>query len=236
MYKPYKKEYEYSYSLGFYPSLELAKYHSDIALKVIYSNKANDAPGLKLLKEKLPNVEFVECQKEYERLSSKGNDHVVVIFKKYYEKLDDDKPHIVLINPSDQGNLGNIMRSMAAFSYNNLAIISPAADHFNPKVIRASMGSSFFVKKQVFSSFEEYIRTYPRVAYSFMLQTNTFLSDMKLSDKKRYSLVFGNEARGLDDSFLNYNPIKIEQPGNVDSLNLPTAVAIALYETKKKEQ
>ncbi len=235
MFKPYKKEFNYSYTLGFYPSLELAKYHPEIVEKVIYSSKAKQVEGLTLLKKYLPNCPFEENEKQYERLSFKDNDHVVVIFKKYEEKLNKDEPHVVLVNPSDQGNLGNIMRTMAAFGFKNLAIISPAADHFNPKVIRASMGSAFFVKKQVFSSFEEYINKFPRKCYPFMLQTNTYLSSVKL-EQYPYALIFGNEARGLPQEFLKYGAIKIEQPGEVDSLNLPTAVAIALYEFKKNER
>lgn len=234
MYKAYKKDYGYSYTLGFYPSLELVKYHPELVLKVIYSSKAKNVEGLRILKSKLPSIEFNENDKEYHKLSIKDNDHVIVIFKKYEEELEKDEPHIVLVNPSDQGNLGNIMRSMAAFSFKNLAIITPAADHFNPKVIRASMGSFFFVKKELFTSFEEYHKKYPRKYFSFMLQSKHYLDELVLNDNN-YSLIFGNEARGLDKEFLNINPLKIEQPGDVDSLNLPTAVAIALYVAKKKE-
>ena len=125
------------------------------------------------------------------------------------------------------------MRSMAAFSFKDLAIITPAADRYNPKVIRSSMGSAFFVRQQTFSSFEEYLKAYPRKFYPFMLQTNRGLKSLELKESK-YALVFGNEARGLDRSFLNENAIKIEQLGEVDSLNLPTAVAIALYEAGLK--
>ena len=45
-----------------------------------------------------------------------------------------------------------------------------------------------------------------------------------------YSLIFGNEAAGLPESFKNVgNPVRIMHAGNVDSLNLPVAAAIGIY-------
>jgi TrmH family RNA methyltransferase len=48
-------------------------------------------------------------------------------------------------------------------------------------------------------------------------------------------LVFGNEAKGLDDSFLKEGTsVVIKHTNNIDSLNLPIAVGIAIYEFSKK--
>ena len=49
--------------------------------------------------------------------------------------------HIVLVNPSDMGNLGTIIRTAVGFGFTDIGIISPAVDAYNPKVIRGSMGS-----------------------------------------------------------------------------------------------
>lgn len=230
MIKPYKKDFDYSYTLGFYPSFELVKYHPEIIEQVYIQSNSISTEGAIKLQKSLSDKQFIESDKLFSRLAAKENDHVAIVFKKYSETLDSSLPHVVLVNPSDQGNLGNIMRSMAAFNYRDLAIITPSADRFNPKVIRSSMGSCFFVRQECFSSFEDYIQKYPRTCYTFMLQAQKGLKEVSLQEN--YALVFGNEARGLEDYFLRYNPIKIEQPGEVDSLNLPTAVAIALYETR----
>jgi TrmH family RNA methyltransferase len=46
-----------------------------------------------------------------------------------------------------------------------------------------------------------------------------------------YSLVFGNEGAGLDQQFLHVGTsVKIAYENKIDSLNLSTAVGIALYE------
>ena len=52
---------------------------------------------------------------------------------------------------------------------------------------------------------------------------------------QKFSLVFGNEAKGLDDSFLKEGTsVVIKHTNNIDSLNLPIAVGIAIYEFSKK--
>ena len=44
------------------------------------------------------------------------------------------------------GNLGTIMRTMVGFGMEDLAIIRPGVDAYDPKVIRASMGSIFHLR------------------------------------------------------------------------------------------
>lgn len=65
-----------------------------------------------------------------------------------------------------------------------------------------------------------------------MLQAKRGLKEISTFNSP-FALVFGNEATGLPITFLNDEAVKIEQSDEVDSLNLHTAVAIALYVAKK---
>ena len=54
--------------------------------------------------------------------------------------------------------------------------------------------------------------------------------------KEPYSLIFGPEASGLSDDFLEIGtPLIIKHNKMIDSLNLDNAVSIALYEFTKNE-
>jgi TrmH family RNA methyltransferase len=226
--KPYTKDCPYSYTAGFYPTFNLIEHHKD-ALNFIYAAEdSKNSEALDKLIKLVGEDKIIFSKNAFEKLADKGNDHVIGVFSKYEEKLDEKKPHIVLVNPSDQGNLGNIMRSMLAFSFKDLAIITPAADPFNPKTVRASMGAFFAVRHQCFSSFQEYLKAYPRPYYPFMLDAKKGLHQAEKPDGP-FALVFGNEATGLPSSFLNENALKIEQSSEVDSLNLATAVVVAAY-------
>jgi TrmH family RNA methyltransferase len=228
MLHPYTKDSDYSYTAGFYPTFNLVKEHKE-ALRFIYASEdAKDSEGLKKLASLIGSDRIIFSKNAFEKLAEKGNDHVIGVFSKYEEKLNPSLPHVVLVNPSDQGNLGNIMRSMLAFSFKDLAIILPSADPFNPKTVRASMGAFFSVRHQCFASFDDYQKAYPRPYYPFMLDGSKGLRETK-KPEGAYALVFGNEATGLDKSFSNGQAIRIEQSAEVDSLNLATAVVVALY-------
>ena len=75
--------------------------------------------------------------KTINKLSKKGNCFAIAVFKKYENHLRCTSRYIS--KPSDMGNMGTIIRTMLGFNYQNLAIIRPGVDVFDPKVIRASM-------------------------------------------------------------------------------------------------
>ena len=143
--------------------------------------------------------------------------------------------HIVLVNPSNMGNLGTIIRSAVGFNIHDLVIIRPGVDSFDPKVIRSSMGAIFNINIKYFDSFDDYFKLFnDRNFYPFMLKAKDSLQEIKKEDKK-YSLIFGNEGAGLPDEFLKVGtPVIIRHTKDIDSLNLDNAVAIALYEFSKK--
>jgi TrmH family RNA methyltransferase len=165
------------------------------------------------------------------RLSDKNNCYVAGIFEKYSCQLAKDRPHIVLVNPSNMGNLGTILRTIVGFGIYDMAIILPGADIFSPKTVRASMGALFKLNFQLFSSFDEYRKNYSKHdVFTFMINEEHTMNIKDCPKSKLFSLVFGNEATGLDDSFLNVGTsIMIPQTSDVDSLNLTIAVGIGVY-------
>lgn len=156
-------------------------------------------------------------------------------FRKFESGLDKDSSHIVLVNPSNAGNMGTIMRSALGFGMNRMAIIRPAVDAFDPKVVRASMGAIFSTEFVYFDSFDEYMKKYgDRELYPFMLDAKIKLHDVKPQGK--FSLIFGNEATGLPHEFSKIGKsVIIPHSDRIDSLNLPIAASIAMYEATKAD-
>ena len=90
-----------------------------------------------------------------------------------------------------------------------------------------NIGENDFV---YFDSFEEYREKYAeRAFYPFMLQAEKSLRDVK--PESVFSLVFGNEATGLPEKFLDIGTsVIIPHSDRIDSLNLPIAASIAMWE------
>ena len=119
-------------------------------------------------------------------------------FRKFQGTLTADASHIVLVQPSNAGNMGTIMRSALGFGITQMAIIRPAVDAFDPKTVRASMGAVFSMDFVYFDSFEEYREAFgERELYPFMLDAEMKLYEIR--PKRVFSLIFGNEATGLPD-------------------------------------
>lgn len=228
--KPYKKDADYSYTLGAFPTYELILSKPDKVLKAVAHSSYTDMEGLNEICRK-HNIPVEINDKLIGKLSDKENCYVAGIFEKYTCRLEEDKSHIVLVNPSNMGNLGTILRTIVGFGIYNLAIILPGADIFNPKCVRASMGALFKVNFQFFENFDEYHRQYKdHDIFTFMLNGERTLNITECPKSKFFTLVFGNEAAGLDDSFLNIGTsVKIPQTQDVDSLNLTIAVGIGTY-------
>ena len=187
---------------------------------------------IKLAKSK--RIPVITNGKLIERTSGKGNIYIMGVFKKYEGMLDHTQNQVLLVNPSDMGNLGTIIRVMLGFDYKNLAIIKPCIDIFDPKVIRASMGSIFSINIRLYDSYEDYTKENDNHKYPFMLKAKEALQTISHKTTP-HTLIFGNEASGLNDNFLKIGtPLLIKHSQNIDSLNLSMSVGIALYEFNKK--
>lgn len=236
--KAYKKDFDYSYTLGAFPTFELIKAMPEKVIEIFVHSSFTDLDKLQRLCDE-KRVRMSVNDKIINRLSDKGNVFVIGVFEKYTQQLDNLRPHIVLVNPSDMGNLGTIIRTAAGFGILDMAIIDPAADSFNPKTVRASMGSVFRIRHRRFNSFREYAEytgteltpgNSSRQIFTFMLNGENQLTVNNCPKPELYSLVFGNEATGLPDEFLNYGTsIIIPQSEYVDSLNLTIAAGVGMY-------
>ena len=234
-FKRYKKEYPHSYSLGVFPTIELLENHPHHTLSVILHSKSQRNKGVDKIHSlcEANDIPIIEDDKTIQRITQKGNTYAVGVFEKFHQSLSHVQNHVVLVNPSGMGNVGTIMRSMLGFGKSNLAIIEPAADYFDPKVIRASMGAIFKLRIAIFEQFADYWGTYSaHTLYPMMTDGEISLDDVRFQPP--YALVFGNESSGLGQEYHQFGTsIRIPQSKIVDSLNIALSVGIALYQTRE---
>ncbi|MDD4184665.1 MAG: TrmH family RNA methyltransferase [Candidatus Izemoplasmatales bacterium] len=233
----YKKSDETSYSLGTTLTIELLIKKPDKVKMVYVHSKAirnNTFNQIEVLCRDNA-IPLVENDKVFNKVSEKENCYVIGVFYKYIAAINNENNHLVLVNPSNSGNLGTILRSMVGFGLSDLAIIKPGSDVFDPKTLRASMGAFFNIRFSYYSTIDDYLQTISqREVFPFMLEARSCLGTFAYPEK--YSLIFGNEATGLDDSFSAIgNPVRIAHHHTIDSLSLPIAVSIALYEFTKSK-
>lgn len=232
----YRHELEVSYALGATLTYELVTCMPDSVTRVFISSSMERTEALVGLLDRCERlgIPVEESDKAFHILSPKGNCFVIGEFKKTERRISEGS-HLVLVNPSDAGNLGTILRTAAGFGIGNIAVIKPAVDFYDPRVIRASMGAAFHVSAEYFDKVEEYRSRFPENRlYAFMLSSSTSLTEIRKQEP--YSLVFGNEATGLPGEYADFcSTVVIRHSRDIDSLNLPMAAGIAMYEFTKEK-
>ena len=230
----YKQELDYSYAPGIFPGIECLKYRPEAARRVLIHSDARGREGIDrliaLAEERHIRVE--EADRALSRISGKENCYAAVVFSKFSDELCPEQTHVVLHQPGDSGNAGTIFRTALGFGIEDLAMVRPCVDPFDPRTVRASMGSLFRLRLKVYNCFEDYAREMgERGYYPFMLDSSLPMEQAwKEGRPRRASLIFGNEGSGLPDEFANIGqPVRIPSNDRVDSLNLAVAAAIGIY-------
>lgn len=235
--KRYNKKLDYSYAIGVFPTLELLHARAHQVDQVLLSSQGETNQGIQEIKavcEKM-KIPWQINDRAINVISPKENSYAIGVYYKFQDILEQDNNHVVLVNPGNMGNLGTIIRSMLGFGITNLAMIRPAVDIDDPKVVRASMGAFFRLKFSYFDDFATYQGEFQRPTYPFMLDAKFTLDKVQPDSRYPFSLVFGNESSGLDTSYHQVGTtVVIPHLNTIDSLNLAVAVSIACYEFSRK--
>ncbi|HOA24840.1 MAG TPA: TrmH family RNA methyltransferase [Aggregatilineales bacterium] len=233
--KSYRKNFEHSYSFGVFTTIELLEYRPEQAVRVLIHSKGEGNAGVGKIRALCAEhgIPFEVADSTVERLAQRGDTYAIGVFRKAALQLNPAASHLVLVNPGDMGNLGTILRTMQGFGISDLAIIPPAADIYDPRVVRASMGALFRTRFAEFESIHAYREAFKDHAlYSFMTDGTTRLQEAWFTPP--FALIFGNESAGLPDEFRTLGTsVTIPHTDAIDSLNLAIAVGIALYESTK---
>jgi TrmH family RNA methyltransferase len=131
-------------------------------------------------------------------------------------------------------NLGALTRSALWFGFNNIILSAGSVEYTHPKAVRSSMGSLFHLNIIADIYLKEAL---PEIKKSHHLVG----SDVRRGigphrQQKKTALLLGSESHGLPDDLLAMVDEQWSIPGSgkAESLSLPQAAAIMMYESTKK--
>ena len=103
--KAYKKDFDYTYTLGVFETIELLKNRPDLVLRVYIKSNSYKNKGIPIIDEicREKHIELIESDNTIQKLSKKDNCFAIAIIKKYEMTLQEGN-HVVLVNPGDMGN------------------------------------------------------------------------------------------------------------------------------------
>lgn len=143
---------------------------------------------------------------------------------------------LVLDRTEKPGNLGACLRTASACGVTQVMLTDPICEVFNPNTIRASRGTVFTLPIRILTArdFRHHAITQELRVFCARVGQPKSLWDCKL--KGGCSIVFGNEAHGLDEAWHapEFNAFSIPMSGAADSLNLSISAAVTLYEAVRQ--
>lgn len=158
-----------------------------------------------------------------------GAQHIAPLFAKEHSLI------VVLDAINDPGNLGTIIRTCDWFGVDAVVIGKNSVELYNPKVVRATMGSLFhlpFDENADLTKFLTLCKKQRYTIYSTELTGSTDLRTVSFAD--RSVVVIGSESHGVSPevSSLADQKILIPQFGKAESLNAAMACGIILSHIK----
>ncbi len=146
---------------------------------------------------------------------------------------------IALENLQDPSNVGAVIRSAEAIGIDAL-IVSGGCDIYNPKVLRAAMGSAMRMNIIQCDSLPAFIEKSKAGGFvSFACVVSGEAEDIRntgaLAGEKGIICCIGNEGNGLTQETVNACDYRVTIPmqGKAESLNAAAAASIAAWELKR---
>ena len=156
--------------------------------------------------------------------------------------LNDEQPKLVsrkiiyLEEIADPGNLGTIIRTCDWFGFGQILLSKNCVELFNPKVIRASMGSIFHLS--VSENIElPFLTNLKKLGFEILCSDLEGKIFSEIEKPEKVILCFSSEADGPSSALVAASDYQItipktcptaRQEGNAESLNVASASAILL--------
>lgn len=131
----------------------------------------------------------------------------------------------VLIPFQNPENVGSVIRTAAALGAAQVVLLAEAAHPFLPKSIRAA-GTALYKVPLVQGPALAQLHAGPSPLYALHMQGQDIARQKFPSS---FGLLAGLEGPGLEEHLSRFNAIAIPMSNDSESLNGPTAMAIALY-------
>jgi TrmH family RNA methyltransferase len=140
----------------------------------------------------------------------------------------------------DPGNAGTVVRTSDAAGTDLVVFAGSSVDAYNPKTVRASVGSLFHVPFAVVPDPAVAVRAAQEAGLVVLAADGAGELDLYDADELLAgptAWLFGNEAWGLPDELaaLADHRIRIPIHGRAESLNLSTAAALCLYASARAQ-
>ena len=188
------------------------------------------------------DVEILEDRVFAAACDTKTPQGVLCMVQQYHYRLEDllkkKNPLLMILeNLQDPGNLGTMIRTGEGAGITGVIMNNQTVDIFNPKTIRATMGSIFrvpFVYVPELSPVLTQMHEKGIHTYAAHLKGQKYYDSFSFREPTAF--LIGNEGNGLTKEISDQagQYLKIPMEGKVESLNASIAAALLMYEAHRQ--
>jgi len=200
---------------------------------------------LSTARKKIPGAEWLYLSDEVLAITSDTQSHqgvlaVLKVKERSWEELWQREGIIILLYElQDPGNLGTIFRVADAGGAAGLILGQGTMDPYNPKVVRASMGSLFrlpFLVIQDFGSCLKILRTKGYRILASVIRGEPSFWEVDFS--RPTAVLFGQEGAGLSKDLVGAadGSFTIPMSPSAESLNVAMAAGLVIYEAWRQKR
>ena len=173
-----------------------------------------------------------------DKLSDTSNTQgIFAVCKMQQSEFETGSRVVALDNVQDPSNVGAIIRTAEALGIGSL-ILYNCCDIYNPKTLRASMGSVLRTDITITKNLELFLS---EIKERYRIYSTVPSDDADVITGIDFSVptvcVIGNEANGVEESIkaLSDGLITIPMPGRAESLNASVAASITMWEMVRND-
>ena len=146
---------------------------------------------------------------------------------------------VILEDLQDPGNLGTIVRTGEGAGVTAVIMSRGTVDIFNPKTIRATMGSIYRVPYVYVEDIKDTIKSLHNAnvkTYAAHLKGDNYYDSFSFQEGTAF--LIGNEGNGLKEETADMASayLKIPMEGQVESLNAAIATSLLMYEAHRQRK
>ncbi len=201
------------------------------------------------MKQKLAEVSYeVVTQEVFAKISdTKTPQGVLCVVKQQMWKLEEllaptcgKQPLLMVLEDiQDPGNLGTILRTAEGAGVNGVIVTKNTVDRYNPKTIRATMGSLYrmpCVEVAELSVALDRLRAAGIRTYAAHLKGTQYYDAFDYTTGTAF--LIGNEGNGLKKETADAADVYVRIPmeGQVESLNAAIAATVLMYEANRQRR
>ena len=156
------------------------------------------------------------------------------------ELLQGERTHLLILEGiQDPGNLGTMLRTGEGAGITGVVMSRDTVDLFNPKTVRATMGSiyrvPYMIAEDLCETIQE-IKNHGVRVYAAHLDGSAAYDELSYRDACAF--LIGNEGNGLSRRAAACADARVRIPmeGEVESLNAAVSAAIFMYEAARQRR